>query len=78
MRGDVEKALSLIPGRHRLNLHASYLDNGGTFVERDQIQPKHFQSWIDWAKSNHLGMDFNPTCFSHAKAADGFVGHDLP
>ena len=73
LRGDIEKALSVIPGRHRLNLHASYLDNGGTFVERDQIQPKHFQSWIDWAKSNHLGMDFNPTYFSHAKAADGFT-----
>ena len=73
LRGDIEKALSLIPGRHRLNLHASYLDNGGTFVDRDQIEPKHFQSWIDWAKSNRLGMDFNPTYFSHPKAADGFT-----
>jgi L-rhamnose isomerase len=73
LRGDIEKALSMIPGRHRLNLHASYLDNGGKFVDRNEITPKHFQSWIDWAKANGLGMDFNPTYFSHAKAADGFT-----
>jgi L-rhamnose isomerase len=73
LRGDIEKALSVIPGHHRLNLHASYLDNGGQFVDRDAIEPKHFQSWIDWAKANKLGMDFNPTYFSHAKAADGFT-----
>jgi L-rhamnose isomerase len=73
LRGDLEKAFRLIPGRHRLNLHASYLDNGGKYVERDQIEPRHFQSWIDWAKANHLGMDFNPTYFSHPKAADGFT-----
>jgi L-rhamnose isomerase len=73
LRSDIEKALSLVPGRHRLNLHACYLDNGGKFVERNKIEPKHFQSWIDWAKSNHLGLDFNPTLFSHPKAADGFT-----
>jgi L-rhamnose isomerase len=73
LRGDIEKVLSLIPGRHRLNLHACYLDNGGKFVDRDEIEPAHFQSWIDWAKRNHLGMDFNPTYFSHPKAADGFT-----
>src|ERR1700690_1511947 len=73
LRGDIEKALSVIPGHHRLNLHACYLDHGGKFVDRDQIEPAHFQSWIDWAKANHLGMDFNPTYFSHAKAADGFT-----
>ena len=73
LRGDIEKALSVIPGRHRLNLHACYLDNGGTYVDRDAIEPRHFQSWIDWAKANHLGMDFNPTYFSHPKAADGFT-----
>jgi L-rhamnose isomerase len=73
LRADVEKALSLIPGRHRLNLHACYLDNGGKFVDRNEMQPKHFRSWIDWAKANKLGMDFNPTYFSHAKAADGFT-----
>ena len=73
LRGDVEKALSLIPGRHRLNLHASYLDNGGKFIERDQIEVGHFQSWIDWAKANRLGLDFNPTYFSHPLANDGFT-----
>jgi L-rhamnose isomerase len=73
LRGDIEKALSVIPGHHRLNLHACYLDHGGKFVDRDQIEPAHFQSWIDWAKANHLGMDFNPTYFSHPKAADGFT-----
>jgi L-rhamnose isomerase len=73
LRADLETALSVIPGRHRLNLHASYLDNGGAFVERDRIEPKHFQSWIDWAKHNRLGMDFNQTFFSHPKAADGFT-----
>jgi L-rhamnose isomerase len=73
LRSDIEKALSLIPGRHRLNLHACYLDNGGVFVDRDAIEPKHFQSWIDWARRNKLGMDFNPTYFSHKNAADGFT-----
>ena len=73
LRGDIEKALSMIPGHHRLNLHACYLDNGGVYVDRNEIQPKHFQSWIDWAKANKLGMDFNPTYFSHPKAADGFT-----
>jgi L-rhamnose isomerase len=73
LRGDVEQALRMIPGKHRLNLHASYLDNGGKYVERNEIQPRHFQSWIDWAKANGLGMDFNPTYFSHPKAADGFT-----
>jgi L-rhamnose isomerase len=73
LRGDIEQALSLIPGRHRLNLHACYLDHGGVYVDRNEIEPKHFQSWIDWAKLNNLGMDFNPTYFSHPKAADGFT-----
>lgn len=73
LRGDIEKALSLIPGRHRLNLHACYLENGGTYIDRNQIEPRHFQGWIDWAKENRLGMDFNPTYFSHPKAADGFT-----
>jgi L-rhamnose isomerase len=73
LRRDIEKALCLIPGRHRLNLHACYLDNAGTYIDRNEIQPKHFQSWIDWAKLNRLGMDFNATYFSHSKAADGFT-----
>ncbi len=73
LRADAEMALRMIPGKHRFNLHASYLDHGGKFVERDRIEPRHFQSWIDWAKANGLGLDFNPTYFSHPKAADGFT-----
>ncbi len=73
LRADLEFAFHLIPGRHRLNLHACYLDHGGSFVDRNAITVKHFQSWIDWAKTNQLGMDFNPTCFSHPLAADGFT-----
>ncbi len=70
---DIEKALSTIPGKHRLNLHACYLDNQGKYVDRNEITVKNFQSWIDWAKTNGLGMDFNPTYFSHEKVADGFT-----
>jgi L-rhamnose isomerase len=73
LRRDIEMALSLVPGKHRLNLHASYLDHGGKAVERNAIEPRHFQSWIDWAKSNGLGLDFNPTYFSHPLANDGFT-----
>ena len=73
LRADAEKAISLIPGRHRFNLHASYLDSGGKKVDRDAVEPKHFQSWIDWAKQVGMGLDFNPTYFSHPKAADGFT-----
>jgi L-rhamnose isomerase len=73
LRADIEKSLSMIPGTHRLNLHASYLDNGGTFVDRNKIEAKHFQSWIDWAKGRLHGLDFNPTYYSHEKAADGFT-----
>lgn len=73
LRMDLDKALSLIPGTHRLNLHACYLDHGGRFVDRDRIEVRHFQSWIDWAGARKMGMDFNPTYFSHAKAADGFT-----
>lgn len=73
LRKDIEFALTLIPGKHRLNLHACYLDNGGKFVDRNEIAVEHFQSWIDWAKANGLGLDFNPTYFSHSKASDGFT-----
>src|SRR3954466_9882676 len=73
LRADLDKALSLIPGRHRLNLHASYAETAGRTVDRDQRQPAHFQSWIDWAKLRQLGLDFNPTFFAHPKAADGFT-----
>ena len=73
LRADLEKALSLIPGQHRLNLHAMYGEFGGRKVDRDAIEPAHFKNWIAWAKANGLGLDFNPTCFSHPKAADGFT-----
>lgn len=73
LRADLDKALSLIPGKHRLNLHAFYGEFGGKKVERNEIRPEHFSNWIDWAKSNGMGMDFNPTCFAHPKAADGFT-----
>ena len=73
LRADLDKALSLIPGTHRLNLHASYAETGGKQVDRDALEPAHFQRWIDWAKNKKMGMDFNPTYFSHPKAADGWT-----
>ena len=73
LRADLDAALALIPGRHRLNLHASYGEFGGKHVDRDQIEPGHFAGWIDWARERGLGLDFNPTCFAHPKAADGFT-----
>ncbi len=73
MRADLEKSMSLLPGNHRLNLHASYGEFGSTFVDRDEVEIKHFQGWIDWAKQLGIGLDFNCTCFSHPNAADGFT-----
>lgn len=73
LRADIEKAFSLIPGKKRLSLHAIYLDNLGEKVARNKIEPKHFASWVDWAKTHHVGLDFNPTCFSHEMSADGFT-----
>ena len=73
MRTDLEKVLTLLPGKHRLNLHAIYGDFKGEKVDRDQIEVKHFQSWIDWCKRLGIGLDFNATCFSHPRAADGFT-----
>jgi len=72
LRADVEKALSLIPGKHRLNLHASYAETDRK-VERNKLEPEHFAAWIDWAKANGLGMDFNGTFFAHPKAESGFT-----
>ena len=73
LRRDLDKAFSLIPGRHRLNLHAMYAETGGKRVERNQLLPEHFAGWIDWAKANKHGMDFNPSLFSHPKAESGFT-----
>jgi L-rhamnose isomerase len=73
LKQDIEKVMTLLPGKQRLNLHAIYGDFKGEKVDRDQIEVKHFQSWIDWAKKNETGLDFNPTCFSHPYADDGFT-----
>jgi L-rhamnose isomerase len=73
LREDLDTALRLIPGKHRLNLHAIYGDFGGKKVERDEVAPEHFQSWIDWARQHRMGLDFNPTYFSHPLANDGFT-----
>ncbi|WP_248924247.1 L-rhamnose isomerase [Paenibacillus hamazuiensis] len=72
LRSDLEKAFSLIPGKHKVNLHAIYADTDER-VELDELEPKHFQNWVDWAKEQGLGLDFNPTCFSHEKSKDGFT-----
>lgn len=73
LRSDAERALSLIPGRHRFNLHACYGEFGGAPVDRDAIGPQHFSGWIDWARHLGIGLDFNPTFFSHPRAADNFT-----
>jgi L-rhamnose isomerase len=73
LRADLEKAMSLMPGKHRLNLHAIYAETNGKKVERDELKPEHFARWIDWAKDNCEGMDFNGTFFSHPKADSGFT-----
>lgn len=72
LRQDLDKAYSLIPGSHRLNLHAIYLETDKK-VPRNEIEPKHFAGWVEWAKTNNHGLDFNPTCFSHPLADDGFT-----
>ena len=73
MRDDLDKVMSLLPGRQRLNLHAIYGEFGGKAVDRDQIELKHFKGWINWAKKRKIGLDFNCTCFSHPLADDGFT-----
>ncbi|HTI98344.1 MAG TPA: L-rhamnose isomerase [Dongiaceae bacterium] len=73
LRADAARALTLIPGTHRFNLHACYGEFGGQKVDRNEIGPEHFRNWIAWAKSLGIGLDFNPTCFSHPKSADGFT-----
>jgi L-rhamnose isomerase len=72
LRSDLELAFTLIPGPKRVNLHAIYLETDKP-VERDQIEPRHFKGWIDWAKKHSLGLDFNPTCFSHPKSAQNLT-----
>ncbi|MGN1084236.1 MAG: L-rhamnose isomerase, partial [Lachnospiraceae bacterium] len=71
---DMDKALSLIPGKHKLNLHASYaIFEEGERADRDALEPKHFAEWVRFAKKRGLGIDFNPTLFSHEKVKDGLT-----
>lgn len=72
LRKDLDVVYRLLPGAHRLNLHAIYLESDAR-VERNAIEPRHFSAWVDWARENGHGLDFNPTCFSHPLAADGFT-----
>ena len=73
LRSDLDVALRLIPGKHRVNLHAIYGDFGGKAIARNEIAPEHFAGWIEWARERGLGLDFNPTLFSHPLAAEGFT-----
>lgn len=77
LRDDIEKVIQLIPGKHRLSLHAIYGDFGGKFVDRDKIDIEHFQSWIDWAKKVDMKLDFNSTFFSHDKTKSGYTLSDF-
>ena len=73
LMADVDFAMSLIPGKHRLNLHACYGIHKDKVVDRDKLGPEQFKPWVDWAKKRGVGLDFNPTYFSHPKAADGLT-----
>jgi len=73
LRQDLDKAYSLIPGKHRLALHAIYAESAGARVERDALRPEHFAAWTAWAKETGHGLDFNPTLFSHPKADSGLT-----
>ncbi len=75
LRQDILKATSYIPARHRLNLHATYGDFGDQVVDRDQIEPAHFRSWMEWAKENRMYLDFNSTSFSHPKSGNLTLAH---
>ncbi|GAP06920.1 L-rhamnose isomerase [Anaerolinea thermolimosa] len=73
LRDDLDMVYRLLPGKHRLNLHAMYAETGGKPVDRAKLLPEHFKGWVDWARANHHGLDFNPSLFSHPKAADGLT-----
>ncbi len=73
LRADLDLAMSLIPGRQRVNLHASYAELAGETVDRDAYDVRHFAAWLDWARERDLGLDFNPTCFGHPLAADNLT-----
>jgi L-rhamnose isomerase len=73
LRQDLKQVTDLLPGPHRVNLHASYCETGGEVVDRDALEARHFSTWIAWAKEIGIGLDFNPTYFAHAKANDGYT-----
>jgi L-rhamnose isomerase len=73
LRQDLAKVISLLPGVQRVNLHAFYAETNGKRVDRDALLPEHFARWVDWAKQQKIGLDFNPTFFAHPRAADGFT-----
>ncbi|MBD3386582.1 L-rhamnose isomerase [candidate division KSB1 bacterium] len=73
LRRDIETALSLVPGKHRLNLHAIYAETNGKKVDRNELEPTHFKNWCDWAKEQELGLDFNPSCFAHPMVKEGLT-----
>jgi L-rhamnose isomerase len=77
LMADIDKALSLIPGLHRINLHASYaIFEAGEHADRDKLEPKHFKNWVEFAKKRNLGLDFNPTYFSHPKASNATLSSE--
>lgn len=73
LRADLDMVWKLLPGRHRLALHALYAETGGQRVDRDALEPRHFQGWVDWARARKVGLDFNGSFFSHPKSAEGFT-----
>ena len=73
LRADINQVWKLVPGPKRLNVHAIYAETNGKKISRDELEPEHFSRWIDWAKENNSGLDFNPSCFSHPLASDGFT-----
>ena len=74
LMADIDKVLSLVPGKHKLNLHANYaIFEEGEFADRDKLEPKHFRKWVEFAEERGLGLDFNPTYFSHDKVKDGLT-----
>ena len=75
LRADILEAASMIPGRHRLNLHEIYGEFGGGFVDRDQVEPKHFEGWMQWAQEQGMKLDFNSTSFSHPKSGNLTLAH---
>lgn len=79
LMADIDEVLSLVPGKHRINLHASYaIFEEGEWVDRNKLEPKHFKKWVEFAKERGLGIDFNPTFFSHPKAAEYTLTHPDP